>query len=209
MHKAPLIYGVVLGALIVGSLTSEFLTMRHNAQVMHQRVMTMQQDTTTVTPIKQSVANNEKVPVSIAVPRLGVQAAIQPVGLDKEGRMATIPDAKVIAWYAYGSVPGGEGNAILAGHRDWNGALGTFWRIETLKPHDIIRIGFSDGNQSVFEVVSDTTYPSNNVPNQVMQLSGLTRTTLITCAGDFDHSGGGYQSRAVVILQEKHSTTGG
>lgn len=209
MRKAPLVYVFVLGAILIGSLTSGLISLRHNVQVQQQRVVALQQDTMTVTPVKNSVAHDGKVPVSIAIPSLDVQAAIQPVGLDREGRMATIPDAKVIAWYAYGGVPGNTGNAVLAGHRDWNGSLGTFWSIDTLKSHDIVRIGFSDGSQSVFEVVSDTLYPANHVPDQVMQVNASTRTTLITCAGDFDRSGGGYQSRAVVILQEKHSTPGG
>ncbi len=131
-----------------------------------------------------------------------MNALILPVGLDREGRMATIPGAKTIAWYAYGAAPGQVGNAILAGHRDWDGVLGSFWGLENLKIGDFVHISLSNGTKITFKVTSDHTYPAQNVPPESMDLTGTERTTLITCVGDFVRDRGGYQSRVVVILQK-------
>lgn len=175
----------------------------YNRQVQHKRLQTFIQDTITVTPIPRQTKKREQVvPVYLSIPSLYVAGPIQPVGQDKFGRMATIPNPSVIGWYAYGPSPGHSGNAILAGHRDWNGKLGVFWDIQNIKPNATVSIKYSNGTESLFRVVSSHTYEASKVPAVVMSQSGPTRTTLITCAGDFVPNQGGYQSRAVVILSK-------
>lgn len=143
----------------------------------------------------------KRIPVKIELPSLDISAQIQPVGLDNEGRVDTIPDALEIGWYKYGATPGAQGNAILVGHRDWQGQLGSFRNIERLNPADTAKIEFEDGSSKSFKVTSNNTYPLDQVPANVMQLKGESRITLITCAGKFIKEKGGYQSRVIVILQ--------
>lgn len=144
----------------------------------------------------------KKIPRSILIPKLHVDAPIEAVGLDAKGRMATVPDARVIGWYKYGSTPGQGGNAILAGHRDWKGSLGSFYNIEKLKTGDSVTIRFEDDSMDIFEVTSNNTYRLGEVPEKVMDLTGDPHVTLITCTDRFDKKVGGYQSRAVVVLRE-------
>lgn len=146
----------------------------------------------------------EKIPILISIPELHVEATVQSVGLDEEGRMATIPSAEAIGWYKYGSIPGRGGNSILAGHRDWKGKSGSFRNIEKLNIGDKAEITFDDGSIEAFTVISNNTYPLDAVPSIVMDLSGEERTTLITCTGHFDKKKRGYQSRAVVVLKGEH-----
>ena len=195
----------VVGCLSAGSILGYQALKTHYTRIQSQQLASRVKQTETVTPLPVKTHKNQTVPVEIAIPSLDVSAPIQPVGLDSAGRMATIPNAKVVAWYSYGATPGAPGNAILAGHRDWNGTLGTFWQLGSLKPKDKVEIRFSNGTQRVFQVVSDHTYLASQVPSQVMSRTGVTRTTLITCAGDFVRSKGGYQSRAVAILKEVSS----
>jgi LPXTG-site transpeptidase (sortase) family protein len=141
------------------------------------------------------------IPEMISIPNLHVEAPIKAVGLDDEGRMATIPSADTIAWYEYGSTPGQVGNSILAGHRDWKGKLGSFRNIEKLNKGDEVSIRFNDGSVKSFIVISNETYSLKDVPEVVMDLGGEERTTLITCAGRFIKEAGGYQNRVVVVLK--------
>lgn len=201
MRRASLLFAVILLSLLGISFGYNQIT-HYKQRAQNAEIQAIVRDTITVTPVKQIVEKNMEVPTSIVIPRLRVQAPIQPVGQDRKGRMATIPDPKTVAWYAFGSAPGMPGNAILAGHRDWNGVLGTFWGIENLHSGDSVSIQFSNGKRSVFKVVSDQTYLLQDVPSSVMTAAGPTRTTLITCVGDFIRSQGGYQSRVVVILQK-------
>ena len=202
-------FAVFFGVIVAISLVALIGYVQLRAQVdklQTEQVATMTKETTTVTPLVLSPAKQLVQPVSISIPRLGVHAPVKPVGLDLAGRMATIPNPHVIAWYAQGAAPGAPGNAILAGHRDWNGVLGTFWSLESLAIGSHVKIHLSNGSDEVFQVTSNHAYPANAVPSSVMSLTGPTRTTLITCVGDFVRSAGGYQSRVVVILQKVTGT---
>lgn len=132
---------------------------------------------------------------------LDVSAPIQLVGLDNEGRVATIPGAETIAWYRYGAASGAQGNAILAGHRDWKGKLGSFGSIERLNLGEIVIITFADGTEPTFKVVSNNTYLMDEVPESVMELKGEAKVTSIICTGKYDKVKGGYQSRVVVVIK--------
>jgi LPXTG-site transpeptidase (sortase) family protein len=144
-----------------------------------------------------------KRPVSLEIPSLNVIAPIGEVGLTNSGAMATFPEAKKVAWYKYGAVPGEEGNAILAGHRDWNGKLGSFFYLEKMKKGDLLKISYENGQTQTFVLSSLHIYPKDAVPKEVMSLDGPARVTLITCGGAFKRSKGGYQSRVVGVFKMK------
>lgn len=143
----------------------------------------------------------ERIPTKVLIPAINIVAPIEPVGLDSEGRVDTIPNALTVAWYKYGAAPGSQGNAILAGHRDWNGTLGSLRSIEDLKIGEAVTITFKDGSEQSFKVVSNNTYLMDEVPEGVMSLEGESRITMITCSGKFVKEKGGYQNRVVVVLE--------
>ena len=56
----------------------------------------------------------------LALPRLGVTAAVTPMGYAADGRTLATPNSPWgVAWYQFTGYPGGGGNAVLAGHVDW------------------------------------------------------------------------------------------
>ena len=64
-------------------------------------------------------------------------ADIVPVGIIEEGegqgQMDTVDDPDLAAWYEPGPAPGEEGNAILNGHKSWQGKIGrvyVLWGME-------------------------------------------------------------------------------
>src|SRR5690606_1131997 len=149
-------------------------------------------------PKISTATNTHKIPVLISIPELHVEAPIQPVGLDSEGRMDTISSSEIVGWYKHGSRPGQPGNSLLAGHRDWKGKAGSFQHIEKLEIGDEVIITFDDESVEILTVTSNDTYALDEVPTSVMDLSGEEHTTLITCTGYFDKKKRGYQSRVVV-----------
>lgn len=150
---------------------------------------------------EQKHQNNSK-PTKFEIPSLNVSAPIQGVGLTPNGAMDTIDGPTIIAWYKYSSIPGQEGNALLAGHRDWGGQLGTLFYLETMDIGDKLIVSYEDGHTETFYLVSNKLYPENNVPNHVMDLEGKSRITVITCAGKFNKKTGHYDSRAVSVFQK-------
>ncbi|MEX3623666.1 class F sortase [Viridibacillus arvi] len=141
-------------------------------------------------------------PTHLEIPTLDVSASIYGVGLTSEGAMDTLNGPTPIAWYKYGSIPGQEGNTLLAGHRDWNGAIGTLFYLETMRIGDTLVITFENGKKQTFILESNNIYDIDKIPENVMSLKGESRVTVITCAGDYNKNTGLYKSRAVAIFKK-------
>jgi hypothetical protein len=60
-------------------------------------------------------------PTSLAIPAIGVNAAVEQVGVNAQGNMDVPRNPNNTAWYAPGARPGQQGNAVIAGHVDYAG----------------------------------------------------------------------------------------
>ncbi|WP_162985727.1 class F sortase [Virgibacillus halodenitrificans] len=152
--------------------------------------------------IAEKKHKNKSIPTRLELPSIHVSAQINKVGLAPNGAMDTLDGPTLIAWYQFSSIPGQEGNAILAGHRDWEGQLGTLFYLERMELGDELIITFEDGHTETFELVSNNLYPETDVPEHVMDLNGDSRITVITCAGTFNKQTGHYDSRVVGVFQK-------
>lgn len=135
-----------------------------------------------------------------------VMADIVPVGRieegDKKGQMDTVDDPDLAAWYEPGPAPGEEGNALINGHKSWQGKVGKFSVLWKMEIGDGVAVSFEDGSTRYFSVTSVTFYPYNEVPAEVMTLqSDSPRLTLITCYGDYDRLVGTSKQRCVVVCE--------
>lgn len=63
-------------------------------------------------------ASEQPAPAILAVPSLGIEARVDPVGVRNDGQMAIPDDVDRVGWYRFGPVPGSDGSAVLAGHVD-------------------------------------------------------------------------------------------
>jgi hypothetical protein len=142
-------------------------------------------------------------PVRIAIPFLEIDTVVEPVGVDSEGRMDTSDTAENVAWYQYGPSPGFEGNALLDGHNNWGKRAAVFSKLPSLPLDESVTIYYEDGSWGSFKVISNDSYPLDNVPPSVMSLDeGPTRTTVISCTGTYRASLGTHDQRCVVILRQ-------
>lgn len=135
-----------------------------------------------------------------------VMCDIVPVGRieegEKAGQMATVDDPDLSAWYEPGPAPGEPGNAILNGHKSWQGRIGRFSVLWSMEVDDIIAVAFESGTYQYFAVTSVSFYPYDDVPLEVMDLNTeFPRMTLITCYGDFDRLVGTSKQRCVVVCE--------
>ncbi len=148
------------------------------------------------------VVNQSSIPISFEWVTSKKGSPIVPVGIDSSNQMELEEGIERISWYESSAIPGNSGNAILAGHRDWAGALGSFQYLETVSQGEQVVITYEDKTTRTFEVVSKQVYSFDNIPSYVTDISGEPRVTLITCTGAFDRAEGGYQNRVVVVLKE-------
>lgn len=133
----------------------------------------------------------------LQIPATGTNAKIVRVGLDKNGDMVTPRNAGDIAWLDNGSFPGPTRNAILAGHRNWQGRAGSLLRLEQAGAGDAVRIGLG-GRAYTFTIIWVRTYDPDSAPvEELMGNTARDSITLVTCGGEFNPRTRHYVKRIV------------
>jgi LPXTG-site transpeptidase (sortase) family protein len=140
-------------------------------------------------------------PVWIWIPAIGVEAAIEEVGID-DGRMEVPADPWNVGWYPdLGYLDDGD-NVVMAGHVDWWGYGPTvFADLAYLGEGDQIVVGGDDGTSFVYAVTETWTVDATSPAVDVWRIFHPDEDeehalTLITCTGDFD--GATHDARLVV-----------
>lgn len=130
-------------------------------------------------------------PVAIDIPAIGVQSAVQQLGLQANGALevpAPGPHYDEAAWYEHSPTPGSLGPSIITGHVDSAaGGPSVFFELGDLEPGDRVMVTRADGMIAEFEVEGARSYPKDEFPTQLVygdiDHAGL---RLITCGGPFD-----------------------
>lgn len=162
---------------------------------------TVETDEPTITSIVQDVSIR---PSRVTIPAIGVDAIINPYGLDESGGMAVPDNGDEVAWFEPGYKPGQRGNAVLAGHVDSEKAPAVFWDLKELAPGDEITVTDENGETLVFVVKDSVAYDTGEAPiSDIFGSSPERGLNLITCTGYFDRGGGGYVERLVVYTELK------
>jgi hypothetical protein len=147
------------------------------------------------------VAADTPVPVAVAAgPTSAISGPVVRAGVDPAtGELAIPADASVVAWYEYGPAPGQAGSAVLAGHVDWHGAPGIFFKLRDLEAGEPVTVTMSDGSVRGFHVVDTRLVDKPELPRaEVFARTGAPLLTLVTCGGRFDSSTRHYLSNVVV-----------
>jgi len=137
-------------------------------------------------------------PTRLLIPAIGVDAAVEPVGLDAAGRMASPSVPANVGWYRTGVAPGDAGNALLDGHLDWTSGPAVFWHLGSLRVGDPISIVRADGSRVQFVVDSSSLLAYNAYDDALFTAIGPPSMSLITCAGAWDQQRGTYLQRLLV-----------
>lgn len=142
-------------------------------------------------------------PMRLTIPVLGVEAAIEAVGRDAKGAMATPSDPHNVAWYSLGPMPGAIGNAVIAGHLDLaNGKPAAFWKLNQLKVGDVVQVILSDDSTLTFAVERLAFYPDGQAPlEEIFGFRAEPYLNLITCAGSWNKTAGTYTKRLVAYTR--------
>jgi len=143
------------------------------------------------------------VPQKIRIPKIGVDATVESVGLDAEKKMEVPKGADNAGWYSLGARPGEKGNAVLDGHLDKkDGSAAVFFKVASLKAGDKILITDDKGKEYTFAVTSVTEYPYDNFPLQkVFGPTSESMLNLISCKGTWNEETHNYSHRTVVYSQ--------
>jgi sortase (surface protein transpeptidase) len=136
--------------------------------------------------------------VSIAIPAVGIDARVVPVGL-RADRTMEVPEVDLAGWYEPGPRPGEAGPAVIVGHVDSRHGPAVFFRLGALRPGDRITIGRQGGAARSFLVERVERSPKEALPvGRIWDRARRPVLRLITCGGSFDRSTGHYRDNVVV-----------
>jgi LPXTG-site transpeptidase (sortase) family protein len=137
-------------------------------------------------------------PARLLVPSIKVDAPVEPVGLDAQGRMGTPAQASDVAWFSPGVTPGDVGDAVVAGHLDWTSGPAVFWLLGKVRRGDEITVVRANGSRATFVTDATSMVPYDSDTRALFTRDGPPSLTLITCAGTWDRQRGTYLQRLVV-----------
>jgi Sortase domain len=144
----------------------------------------------------------ESEPVTLSIRKLGVRAKLIELGLKDDGTMQVPKNAGDPGWFTRAPSPGALGPAVIAGHVRWNGALGVFHRLDTLRRGDQVTVTRKDGKTAIFTVIKVDQHSKARFPTQAVygpiNHAGL---RLITCGGGYDGARRRYLDNVVVFAK--------
>jgi hypothetical protein len=158
----------------------------------------------TIRPVPAKVRLlRRSLPVSVAIPAIGVRSGLLHLGLDASGAMAVPPlpgGASEAAWYKYSATPGQAGTAVIEGHVDSYQGPAVFFRLGALRPGNRIDVTLADGITAVFRVTGVREYAKDKFPAKIIYgPAHYAALRLITCGGTFDYATRHYLSSVVVF----------
>ncbi|WP_251135775.1 class F sortase [Exiguobacterium sp. s133] len=152
--------------------------------------------------VQESRETASFIPATLSIDAIDVQAKVEIVGKDKQGRMDVPKKTDQVGWYRYGAEANQTGNVILAGHLDDTEGPAVFYDLAKMKQGQQIELRSKAGQTISYVVTNVTSYPVDEAP--VGSIFGTTvakRLTLISCIGTFTKSKG-YDERLVVTADQ-------
>jgi LPXTG-site transpeptidase (sortase) family protein len=132
-------------------------------------------------------------PTRIRVATIGVNAAIQPVGLTAAKALDVPRNVSVPGWWKGGRVPGEAGPTVIVGHVDSKRGPGVFSELRTLRAGDKVQIEQSDGSQFTYVIDRVEVHKKKAFPTAaVYGATDSSTLRLITCGGPFNARTGHY-----------------
>jgi len=151
-------------------------------------------------------------PLRLFFPTQRLRVDVTRVGLTdtQDFNMVPLDAAPLVAgWYCEGVRPGEPGPAVMIGHVDWGGSRAAFGRIAALKTGEPIQVTRRDGTQVDYRVsgrqqVKKASFPFDRVFGDLP----VSRLTLITCGGTFDHRARSYVDSDIIYANTDPAGSG-
>lgn len=161
---------------------------------------------TSAPPIQGTPVASPSDPIQLQIPRLGVAAAVEAVGLTSDGRMATPAAIDHVGWYRLGPRPGEMGSAVMDGHLQWYSGPAVFHDLPSIRLGDTIVV-LSATTKVTFQVDRITNYAYNAIIPGLFTNQGPPQLSLITCTGGWDAARQVYLRRLLVHATFESKTT--
>jgi sortase A len=143
-------------------------------------------------------------PVRLVIPKIGLNAAVENVGLTSGRDMASPSGPGTVGWYKFGPRPGNKGSAVIDGHSGYaDGRQAAFDELPKLKVGDKFYVKDARGKRITFIVRRTKLFARNASAKEVFASMKARRLNLITCTGSFDEAAGTHSKRLVVFAEHQ------
>jgi len=141
----------------------------------------------------------------ITIPKIGVNAPIDLMGLTADGAMEAPVGGANAGWYKYGPLPGEVGNAVISGHYGpWkNGDGSVFDDLNKLQPGDEIHVEDTAGAIITFKVRAIEMYELDaDATNVFTSTDGKAHLNIVTCQGKWNSFTKTFSHRLIVFADK-------
>jgi len=154
----------------------------------------------------KSTSTSFETPVRLIIPKIGVDAVVESLGLTSDGAMDVPKVPNDVAWFNLGPRPGENGSAVIAGHYGFwkNGKGSVFDDLNKLRKGDKIFIEDKKGTIIAFVVRELKRYDqAADVPEVFNLNDGKSHLNLITCEGIWDKDKKTYSDRLIIFTDRE------
>jgi len=140
-------------------------------------------------------------PVRLEVPSLGVDAAVDAVGVSDDGSMVIPAEVDRVGWYRFGPGAGATaGNVVIAGHVDTIAqGPGALVELRGVEVGAEVLVTDGAGTLHRYTVVSRERITKTDLPvDTIFARTGEHRLVVITCGGDYLPDSRRYADNVVV-----------
>ncbi|MGJ7442827.1 class F sortase [Aquipuribacter sp. MA13-6] len=146
-------------------------------------------------------ASSGPAPTRLLVDGLGIDAAVDAVGVEDDGSMVVPAEIDRVGWYQFGPAAGApQGNAVLAGHVDAAGeGPGALFELRGVEVGAVLTVVDETGVEHHYEVVGRETIVKDVLPvDDIFARDGEHRLVVVTCGGPFIPELSSYRDNVVV-----------
>jgi LPXTG-site transpeptidase (sortase) family protein len=146
-------------------------------------------------------------PIQIRIPKIGVDAAIEQVGITSQGEIGVPKGPTGVAWFELGTLPGKRGSAVITGHYGWkDGIAAVFDNLYKLQNEDKVYVHDDKGNVITFVVRESRRYdPKEDASAVFASNDDKAHLNLITCEGVWNKDQQSYSKRLVVFADREYN----
>lgn len=197
VRKYVLRVSAVITVFLLGVLGSFLLLRWHEPDITHKNAQSA--------PAKSFVSEKSVVvpglPIRLKIPRLGIDAPIDSLGLTSDGDLDTPKTAENTGWYNAGPRPGSLGSAVIDGHFGYaNDKPAVFDDLYTLVKGDVFYV--EDDKKVTYSFIVNelrSFSPDDDATTVFRSTDNLSHLNLITCQGVWNQGQASYSNRLVVF----------
>lgn len=161
---------------------------------------TVAETTRSIEPTPTPPPRTYGLPVRLKIERLGIDAAIEQVGVGKDGAMQAPKGPLGAGWYKLGTKPGERGSAVIAGHSGYkDGREAIFDHLTKLVAGDRVVVVDETGVSIAFVVRESRLLDPAADATDVFARADGAYLNLVTCTGAWSEAAHTHTKRLVVF----------